>query len=141
VPLVSIGLLIYLLSVLHLLFYFKFECRFFIILLKIENSDGLDIHITCFIFTIFIFNDHPTVTVELTDLLFRSCLIVSFTGSEAVGRIVGKAVQSRFGKVLLELGGNNGQCSPFFYLFTFDTFANGCFYFILFLILFIHWIL
>lgn len=32
---------------------------------------------------------------------------MSFTGSEAVGRIVGKAVQDRFGKVLLELGGNN----------------------------------
>ena len=34
---------------------------------------------------------------------------VSFTGSENVGRIVGKNVQSRFGKVLLELGGNNGS--------------------------------
>ena len=34
--------------------------------------------------------------------------MVSFTGSEAVGREVGKAVQARFGKVLLELGGNNG---------------------------------
>ncbi|KAF8497571.1 NAD-aldehyde dehydrogenase [Russula emetica] len=33
--------------------------------------------------------------------------MVSFTGSENVGRIVGKNVQSRFGKVLLELGGNN----------------------------------
>ena len=33
---------------------------------------------------------------------------VSFTGSEHVGRTVGKTVQSRFGKVLLELGGNNG---------------------------------
>ncbi|KAI0269556.1 NAD-aldehyde dehydrogenase [Russula aff. rugulosa BPL654] len=33
--------------------------------------------------------------------------MVSFTGSEDVGRIVGKNVQSRFGKVLLELGGNN----------------------------------
>ncbi|TFY63742.1 hypothetical protein EVG20_g6186 [Dentipellis fragilis] len=32
---------------------------------------------------------------------------VSFTGSEAVGRVVGKVVQARFGKVLLELGGNN----------------------------------
>ena len=36
--------------------------------------------------------------------------MVSFTGSEAVGRQVGKVVQSRFGKVLLELGGNNGAC-------------------------------
>jgi len=35
--------------------------------------------------------------------------VVSFTGSEGVGRIVGKAVQSRFGKVLLELGGNNAS--------------------------------
>ncbi len=34
---------------------------------------------------------------------------VSFTGSERVGRQVGKVVQSRFGKVLLELGGNNGM--------------------------------
>ncbi|VDB83209.1 unnamed protein product [Peniophora sp. CBMAI 1063] len=33
--------------------------------------------------------------------------MVSFTGSERVGRIVGKNVQDRFGKVLLELGGNN----------------------------------
>ncbi|KAG9095575.1 hexose transporter hxt1, partial [Ceratobasidium sp. 370] len=35
--------------------------------------------------------------------------MVSFTGSEAVGKIVGKEVQDRFGKVLLELGGNNGK--------------------------------
>ncbi|KAG9078702.1 hypothetical protein FS749_009241 [Ceratobasidium sp. UAMH 11750] len=35
--------------------------------------------------------------------------MVSFTGSEAVGKIVGKEVQDRFGKVLLELGGNNGN--------------------------------
>jgi len=34
--------------------------------------------------------------------------IVSFTGSERVGRIVGQAVMSRFGKTILELGGNNG---------------------------------
>jgi|ERR1700722_9445140 len=34
---------------------------------------------------------------------------VSFTGSEAVGRGVGRIVQSRFGKPLLELGGNNGS--------------------------------
>ncbi|OBZ76139.1 Alpha-aminoadipic semialdehyde dehydrogenase [Grifola frondosa] len=33
--------------------------------------------------------------------------MVSFTGSETVGRRVGQVVQSRFGKVLLELGGNN----------------------------------
>ena len=39
-------------------------------------------------------------------------LPVSFTGSEKVGRVVGKNVQSRFGKVLLELGGNNGSCTP-----------------------------
>ncbi|KAI9513438.1 NAD-aldehyde dehydrogenase [Russula earlei] len=37
----------------------------------------------------------------------RDVDMVSFTGSENVGRIVGKSVQSRFGKVLLELGGNN----------------------------------
>ncbi|XP_055522737.1 putative aldehyde dehydrogenase family 7 member A1 homolog [Wyeomyia smithii] len=33
--------------------------------------------------------------------------LVSFTGSTAVGREVGVEVQKRFGKVLLELGGNN----------------------------------
>lgn len=52
--------------------------------------------------------------VELGEFLISlilSCLIhlpVSFTGSERVGRIVGEAVASRFGKVILELGGNNG---------------------------------
>ncbi len=62
------------------------------------------------------------VESELVDMgmfLYRSflCLVllvylpcaVSFTGSERVGRQVGKVVQSRFGKVLLELGGNNGM--------------------------------
>jgi len=34
---------------------------------------------------------------------------VSFTGSEAAGRQVGKVVQNRFGKLLLELGGNNAS--------------------------------
>ncbi|KAI6218462.1 Aldehyde dehydrogenase [Aphelenchoides besseyi] len=33
--------------------------------------------------------------------------LVSFTGSTEVGRHIGQEVQSRFGKVLLELGGNN----------------------------------
>ncbi|MFH4979009.1 hypothetical protein AB6A40_005718 [Gnathostoma spinigerum] len=33
--------------------------------------------------------------------------LLSFTGSTSVGRIVGQQVQSRFGKLLLELGGNN----------------------------------
>lgn len=33
--------------------------------------------------------------------------LVSFTGSTKVGRIVGTTVQQRFGKSLLELGGNN----------------------------------
>ncbi|KAI8902719.1 Aldehyde/histidinol dehydrogenase [Globomyces pollinis-pini] len=33
--------------------------------------------------------------------------LVSFTGSTAIGRKVGVTVQERFGKVLLELGGNN----------------------------------
>jgi aldehyde dehydrogenase family 7 protein A1 len=36
---------------------------------------------------------------------------VSFTGSEKVGKEVAKVVQDRFGKVLLELGGNNGMPS------------------------------
>lgn len=39
----------------------------------------------------------------------RDVPLVSFTGSEAVGRVVGKAVQSRFGKSILELGGNNAS--------------------------------
>jgi len=34
---------------------------------------------------------------------------VSFTGSEKVGRTVGKNVASRFGKSILELGGNNAS--------------------------------
>jgi aldehyde dehydrogenase family 7 protein A1 len=38
----------------------------------------------------------------------REVELVSFTGSEYVGRSVGKTVASRFGKVILELGGNNG---------------------------------
>merc|ERR1719420_722489 len=33
--------------------------------------------------------------------------ILSFTGSTAVGRKVGEIVQARFGKPILELGGNN----------------------------------
>jgi aldehyde dehydrogenase family 7 protein A1 len=33
--------------------------------------------------------------------------LVSFTGSTQVGRLVGQHVQARFGKLLLELGGNN----------------------------------
>merc|ERR1712142_844970 len=33
--------------------------------------------------------------------------LVSFTGSTAVGKKVALAVQNRFGKILLELGGNN----------------------------------
>lgn len=40
--------------------------------------------------------------------LLNKNILVSFTGSEAVGRVVGKTVQSRFGKSILELGGNNG---------------------------------
>ncbi|KAH6910740.1 succinate-semialdehyde dehydrogenase [Coprinopsis sp. MPI-PUGE-AT-0042] len=35
--------------------------------------------------------------------------LVSFTGSERVGRIVGQNVAARFGKVILELGGNNAS--------------------------------
>ncbi|KAF9255862.1 NAD-aldehyde dehydrogenase [Marasmius fiardii PR-910] len=35
--------------------------------------------------------------------------LVSFTGSERVGGIVGQAVASRFGKIILELGGNNAS--------------------------------
>lgn len=34
---------------------------------------------------------------------------VSFTGSEVVGCDVGRRVTSRFGKSILELGGNNGK--------------------------------
>ncbi|THH08790.1 hypothetical protein EW145_g2462, partial [Phellinidium pouzarii] len=39
----------------------------------------------------------------------REVDMVSFTGSESTGREVAKAVQSRFGKILLELGGNNAS--------------------------------
>ncbi|KAG5639746.1 hypothetical protein H0H81_000026 [Sphagnurus paluster] len=39
----------------------------------------------------------------------RDVEMVSFTGSEHVGRIVGKTVMSRFGKTILELGGNNAS--------------------------------
>ncbi|KAF8958961.1 NAD-aldehyde dehydrogenase [Flammula alnicola] len=39
----------------------------------------------------------------------RDVELVSFTGSEHVGRSVGKTVASRFGKVILELGGNNAS--------------------------------
>lgn len=39
--------------------------------------------------------------------MLMSLPAVSFTGSESTGRQVAKTVQSRFGKVLLELGGNN----------------------------------
>ncbi|KAG6829912.1 hypothetical protein H0H92_002935 [Tricholoma furcatifolium] len=39
----------------------------------------------------------------------RDIELVSFTGSEHVGRIVGKTVMSRFGKTILELGGNNAS--------------------------------
>ena len=42
-------------------------------------------------------------------LICTISFLVSFTGSEAVGRLVGRAVQSRFGKTILELGGNNGM--------------------------------
>ena len=37
----------------------------------------------------------------------KNLALVSFTGSTHVGKHVGETVQSRFGKVLLELGGNN----------------------------------
>ncbi|KAH0578514.1 hypothetical protein H2248_003655 [Termitomyces sp. 'cryptogamus'] len=39
----------------------------------------------------------------------RDIELVSFTGSEKVGRVVGKTVMSRFGKTILELGGNNAS--------------------------------
>jgi aldehyde dehydrogenase (NAD+) len=37
----------------------------------------------------------------------RRVPLVSFTGSSRVGRLVGKTVADRFGKTILELGGNN----------------------------------
>ncbi|MBU4539276.1 MAG: aldehyde dehydrogenase family protein [Weeksellaceae bacterium] len=37
----------------------------------------------------------------------KNVALVSFTGSTRVGRIVGKTVAERFGKSILELGGNN----------------------------------
>lgn len=38
--------------------------------------------------------------------------LLSFTGSEARGKKVGQEVQARFGKSLLELGGNNVSAPP-----------------------------
>jgi aldehyde dehydrogenase family 7 protein A1 len=35
--------------------------------------------------------------------------LISFTGSTAVGRSVSEKVHSRFGKTILELGGNNAN--------------------------------
>ena len=46
---------------------------------------------------------YPWVRARLLTLI-----VVSFTGSERVGRDVSQEVMSRFGKVILELGGNNG---------------------------------
>jgi aldehyde dehydrogenase family 7 protein A1 len=46
----------------------------------------------------------------------RKLMVVSFTGSEKVGKEVAKVVQDRFGKVLLELGGNNGMSTISIYL-------------------------
>lgn len=40
--------------------------------------------------------------------------LLSFTGSEARGKIVGQQVQARFGKSLLELGGNNVNIDPLY---------------------------
>ena len=37
----------------------------------------------------------------------RDIDLISFTGSTKVGRSVGEIVQRRFGKTILELGGNN----------------------------------
>ncbi len=46
---------------------------------------------------------------EIGDLLVKdkNVALVSFTGSTKVGRLVGKNVAERFGKSILELGGNN----------------------------------
>ncbi|KAF8270038.1 NAD-aldehyde dehydrogenase [Lactarius quietus] len=54
-------------------------------------------------------NNIPGAVADVGEALVQSRDVdmVSFTGSEDVGRVVGKNVQSRFGKVLLELGGNN----------------------------------
>ena len=35
--------------------------------------------------------------------------LISFTGSTAVGRAISEKVHSRFGKTILELGGNNAN--------------------------------
>lgn len=47
--------------------------------------------------------------VDVGEAISKDPLIdlVSFTGSTAVGKQVGTTVQNRFGRVLLELGGNN----------------------------------
>jgi aldehyde dehydrogenase (NAD+) len=56
----------------------------------------------------FLFNDAGTeLAQEFVD--DRRVAMISFTGSTKVGRQVGERVQRRFGKVLLELGGNNAM--------------------------------
>jgi aldehyde dehydrogenase (NAD+) len=56
----------------------------------------------------FLFNDAGTELAE-TFVDDPRIALVSFTGSTKVGRQVGERVQRRFGKVLLELGGNNAM--------------------------------
>jgi len=48
---------------------------------------------------------------EIAELICsdRRVALVSFTGSTSVGRLVSKAVYARFGKAILELGGNNAS--------------------------------
>jgi aldehyde dehydrogenase family 7 protein A1 len=60
-----------------------------------------------------------TPFASLGQFIFPEYILpVSFTGSERAGREVGKVVQMRFGKVLLELGGNNGlQSFPYCLIF------------------------
>jgi aldehyde dehydrogenase (NAD+) len=56
----------------------------------------------------FLFNDAGTELAE-TFVDDPRVALISFTGSTRVGRQVGERVQRRFGKVLLELGGNNAM--------------------------------
>src|SRR3990167_4108283 len=56
------------------------------------------------LFTLFISKDHEMADHFIAD---SRVSLISFTGSTKVGRHVGEVVSARFGKVILELGGNN----------------------------------
>lgn len=56
------------------------------------------------IFSLFVSNDHALGDIFLND---RRVALISFTGSTQTGQHVAKLVSARFGRIILELGGNN----------------------------------